>query len=271
MDLLKTSAFFIVILYFLIVLIFYALQVNLIFYPGKLSLDFPFKLGNNGEEIFLKTADEERINALFFRGSRPDVILYFHGNAGDLSGWQFVAEDFTSLGFNFMIIDYRGYGKSSGIISEQGLYHDAETSFNYLIQKGFSPENILVYGRSVGSGVAVDVASKQPCKGLILEAPYTSLSKLANEKFPLFFPSVYIKFKFDNIRKINKVKCPVVFLHGAKDSLIPVSHTEKLFEKFTGKKKKSIIAQGSHNDLNDFSEYEQFLKEVLSSFFITFP
>ncbi len=267
MSILKTSAFFIVAVYCAVILILYVLQTQLIFYPGKLLPAFTFKLGNNGEEIFLKTADGERINALFFRGSRHDVILYFHGNAGDLSGWQFVAEDFTSLGFNFMIIDYRGYGKSSGIISEQGMYHDAETAFNYLIQKGFSPENILVYGRSVGSGVAVDLASKQPCKGLILEAPYTSLIKLANEKFPFFFPSLYIKFKFDNIRKINKVKCPVIFLHGAKDSLIPVSHTETLFEKFTGKKKKIIIAQGSHNDLHTTGEYHQFLNEVLRSFF----
>ncbi len=267
MSILKTSAFFIVAVYCAVILILYVLQTKLIFYPGKLLPAFTFKLGNNGEEIFLNTTDGERINALFFRGSRHDVILYFHGNAGDLSGWQFVAEDFTSLGFNFMIIDYRGYGKSSGIISEQGLYHDAEISFNYLIQKGFLPENILVYGRSVGSGVAVDLASKQPCKGLILEAPYTSLIKLANEKFPFFFPSLYIKFKFDNIRKINKVKCPVIFLHGAKDSLIPVIHTETLFEKFTGKKKKIIIAQGSHNDLHASGEYDQFLKEILPSFF----
>jgi fermentation-respiration switch protein FrsA (DUF1100 family) len=267
MNLLKIFAVFFVIVYCGVMVILYTLQTKLIFFPGKLLPEFTFKLGNNGQEVFLNTIDGERINALFFRGSRPDVVLYFHGNAGDLSGWQFVAEDFTSPGYNFLIVDYRGYGKSSGMISEKGLYLDGEAAFNYLVENGFTPANILVYGRSIGSGVAVDLASKQPCKGLILEAPHTSLTKLADEKFPFFFPSLYLKYKFDNIRKINKVKCPVIFIHGADDSLIPASHTEKLFKKFTGRKKKIIIPQGSHNDLHAFPEYDQLLKEVLPSFF----
>jgi fermentation-respiration switch protein FrsA (DUF1100 family) len=204
---------------------------------------------------------------LFFQGTRPEVILYFHGNAGDLSGWQFVAEDFTQYGYSILIVDYRGYGKSSGTITEEGFYKDAETAYYYLInKKRFTPQTIIVYGRSIGSGIAVDLASKHRIHGLVLESPYASLAQLAKEKFPFFFPSLYLKHKFNNLEKIAQVKAPVLFIHGQKDSLIPVSHTEKLFQTCTGKKQKIIIAEGAHNDLNAYPEYHQLLKEVLPDF-----
>ena len=213
---------------------------------------------SGNEEVFIKTKDGEDINALFFPGGKQDIILYFHGNAGDLSGWQFVSEDFTAIGYNFFIVDYRGYGKSSGSITEAGLYEDAEASYQFLIrQKGFSPENIIIYGRSIGTGVAVELAKRHPTKGLILETPYSSLEKLANQKFPFLFPSLILKYRFDNIGKINLVKSPILFLHGSDDALIPVSHTEKLCNEFAGQKRKIVIKGGTHNDLNGFSEYHQ--------------
>jgi uncharacterized protein len=267
MKILKSIAWIVVIVYGIIIILLYSLQSKLIFYPGFLDRDFKFKLGPDDQEITLKTSDGQEINALFFANNSPDVILYFHGNAGDLSGWQFVAEDFTALGYNFLIIDYRGYGKSTGKLSEAGLYADADAAYHYLIQKGFAPQNILVYGRSIGSGIAVNLASKESCKGLILESPFSSLSKLANEKFPFFFPSLFLKYRFDNIHKITQVKCPVIFLHGSDDTLIPASHSHRLFEKFGGKKKLIIVDRGSHNDLHAFTQYEDFLKGVLATFF----
>ena len=267
MNVLKVIAWIIVTFYCTILVLLYALQSRLIFYPGVLKPDFRFAPGTNGEEIVLTTADGERISALFFGNRSQEVILYFHGNAGDLSGWQFVAEDFTTQGYNFMIIDYRGYGKSSGNLSENGLYLDAEAAFDFLVKEGFDPARILLYGRSIGTGVAVDLAAKRTCKGLILEAPYISLPKLANEKLPFFFPSLLLKYRFDNINKINRVKCPVIFLHGSDDTLIPPSHSAKLFEKFTGKKKLIIVDRGSHNDLSAFRQYEEFLKDDLPGFF----
>jgi uncharacterized protein len=267
MGALKIIAWIIVIGYGLILILLYTLQSRLIFYPGLLPSDFRFKPDSGAEETMLKTSDAESISALFFRNRSKDVILYFHGNAGDLSGWQFVAEDFTSLGYNFMIIDYRGYGKSSGKLSEEGLYLDAQAAYDYLIAQGFAPENILIYGRSIGSGIAVDLASSQPCKGLILESPFSSLARLANEKFPFFFPSLYLRYRFDNLGKINDVRCPVIFLHGSDDTLIPASHSESLFRRFTGKKELVIVDKGSHNDLHTFKQYEDFLQNVLGMFF----
>lgn len=265
---LKIIAITIIGLYVISTLLLYLFQTRLIFYPGRLPADFRFRTDSPSQEVFITTSDREKINALFFPGSRPDVLLYLHGNAGDLSGWQFVAEDFTPFGYNILIIDYRGYGKSSGSISEAGLYGDAEAAYKFLLEeKNFTPESIIVYGRSIGSGVAIDLASKKNCKGLVLESPFSSFSSLANEKVPLFFPSIYLKFRFNSIQKINDVRCPVIFLHGNRDTLIPISHTEKLHDRFQGKKMKVEVAQASHNDINAYQEYHHFLSEVMPVFF----
>lgn len=258
----------IIAIYSIIVVSGNMLQTNLIFYPGKLPKDYRFDLRDSNEELSLNTTDGEEINALFYPGSKKEVILYFHGNAGDLSNWQYISEDFTNLGYNFLIIDYRGYGKSSGTITEKGLYADAEAAYQFLIdEKRFRPDDIIIYGRSIGTGVAVELAIRHAVKGLILEAPYTSLKTLANEKMPFLLPSLFLRFHFDNIGKINSVKSPVLFIHGGKDTLIPPSHTDKLHEHFRGKKKKVIIQNGSHNDLNDFAGYHEALIKVIPELF----
>ena len=267
MAALKAIAWFIVIAYAIIIVLLYTLQRRLIFYPGILSRDYKFDTGENGEEIILKTSDGESISGIFYKGGVPDVIIYFHGNAGDLSGWQYVSEDFTSLGFNFLIIDYRGYGKSTGKITEKGLYRDADAAYQYLLDRGFRPENIIIYGRSIGSGIAVDLAARRNAKGLILESPFSSFATLANEKFPVFLPSLYLRFRFDNLRKIKKVSYPVIFLHGTDDELIPASHSQKLFATFNGSKEMILVDRGAHNDLHAFAQYKDFLRDVLPHFF----
>ena len=263
----KTIAFIFIIGYVIAIVLLYALQRRLIFYPGRLPSNYEFSTARYGQEVTLTTDDGERISGLFFPNRSETVILYFHGNAGDLSGWQFVSEDFAPLGFNFMIIDYRGYGKSSGSISERGLYKDADAAYHYLLEKGFSAENIIIYGRSIGSGVAVDIASRKKARGLILESPFSSFGKLANEKFPFFFPSLYLRYRFDNMQKINSVRSPVMFLHGTDDTLIPSSHSQALFDRFTGTKKMILVEKGAHNDLHAFDQYKDFLHVGLVDFF----
>lgn len=267
MHLLRVFAFVCIILYFLIAILLWLFQSRLIFHPGVLSAGYKFTAGR-AHEVFFETSDGERLNGLYFSNGGKHVILYFHGNAGNLSGWQHVAEDFASTGYDFFIIDYRGYGKSSGKITEKGLYLDAQAAYHYLIERGFTPQNILIYGRSLGSGIAVDLASKKPCQGLILESPYASFTRLANEKFPLFFPSLYLNYRFDSMAKINQVRSPVIFVHGADDTLIPAIHSSLLFERFNGKKKLIIVPHGSHNDLNAFREYDKFVRDF-PDFFLT--
>jgi uncharacterized protein len=270
MKLAKIIAAAVIAIYILVLILLYFFQTRLIFHPGKLKPDFKFKLAPDDDEVFLKTHDGTRIHGLYYHGTRPEVILYFHGNAGDLSGWQFVAEDFVSYGYHVFIIDYRGYGKSEGTISEGGFYQDADAAYQYLINtKGFAKQDVIVYGRSIGTGVAVELATKHPVNGLILEAPYTSLGALANEKLPFLFPSLYLKYSFNNEKKIGAVKCPVMLIHGGDDSLIPSSHSKKLFQQIKTQKKLTLIPRGSHNDLNSFEEYHTFLEKELPEFFST--
>jgi fermentation-respiration switch protein FrsA (DUF1100 family) len=268
MNILKVIAYCIIGLYAAVILLLYLFQRKLIFVPGKLTDSADLNLAKNQEEVYIHTQDGERIHGLFCKGTRPEVILYFHGNAGDLSGWKFVTEDFTALGYNVLIIDYRGYGKSSGAISEQGFYQDGDAAYNYLVEtKQFTPGNILLYGRSIGTGVAVNVASRHIAKGLILESPYTSLGALANEKLPFFFPSLYLQFQFDNLKKIAKVPYPVILLHGTDDELIPAAHSQRLLQAVPGKKKLILIDGGAHNDLSDFNAFKEFLQKDLQGYF----
>jgi pimeloyl-ACP methyl ester carboxylesterase len=246
----------------------YVFQTHLIFFPGKLDKDFRFIADETSQEVFLHTKDKETISGLFIQGTREDVILYFHGNAGDLSSWQYVAQDLTSFGFSFFIIDYRGYGKSSGKISEQGFYEDAWVAYEYLIEKrGFRPSQIIVYGRSIGSGVAIDLASKFDVKGLILEAPYTSLRMLAQEKAPFIFPQHWINYSFDNLKKIQNVKSAVLVIHGTDDAVIPIGHSEQLIRSISGKKLLVNIDGASHNNLNRFPDYFHAIALVVNGFF----
>jgi uncharacterized protein len=264
MNSVKTIVLVILIIYVTCIILLYLLQAKLIFFPEKLPPTF--KYTSSGTEIFLETSDHERINALFFRGTRSDVILYCHGNAGSLDNWQFVAEDFYKAGYSILIFDYRGYGKSSGRISEEGFYHDVLRCYDYL-REYFQEDEIVVYGRSIGTGVAVDLCSKTKVKGLVLEAPYTSLVNLAKEKFGLFLPGIYLKTRFNNMAKINQIECPVLLIHGTEDSLIPARESQMLFNTFNGRKKLILVKGGGHNDLSSFVEYQKIVNNELPIFF----
>lgn len=273
MIILKYIALTIIVTYVVAALLLFVFQTRLIFYPGKLSKDYKFRTVPLREEVFLQTADGETINGLFFPGEdRKRAILYFHGNAGDLSGWQFVAEDLLPSGLSIFIIDYRGYGKSTGSVSERGLYVDADAAYDYLVRdRKISPNDIVLYGRSIGSGVAVQLATQKKTAGVILESAYTSLSKLANEKVPFFFPSFYLKTKFNNIDKLNHIEAPMFFVHGSEDVLIPATHSHALYKTFSGRKSLLLIDKGQHNDLHGFNPYRHFVREIISSFFFPAP
>lgn len=267
MKALKVAAFFIV-LYAFILMATFSFQSKLIFFPEKLDHNFRYDLVNNSEEVFIKTSDGATINGIYHKGEKPTTILYFHGNAGSLKDWQYIAPDFTNLGYSLLIIDYRSFGKSTGDISEEGLYLDGKAALQFLKnQKGTAVNDIIIYGRSIGSGVATELASQYESKGLILEAPFTSLKKVANQKMPLLIPSLFLRYNFDNLRKINKVKSPILFIHGNRDDLIKPSHSEQLYNTFTGKKKRLIIPKAGHNDVNSYPEYHRALAETLTHFF----
>lgn len=241
-------------------------QRHFIFYPGHLERNYAYDLKDSCSEVFLKTPDGAEINGLFYKTSSDKVILYFHGNAGDLSSWQHVHTDIQkNCGYNFMIIDYRGYGKSTDKITEDGLYDDAQAAYSYLVLRGFKPENIIVYGRSIGTGIAAWLAAHNTVHSLVLETPYYNFGKLAHEQMPWLLPRVFLVYRFRTDKNINYVHAPVLFLHGTDDELIPTHHSQLLYDHFEGADKKLVIIPGGHhNDLKNFPEFHAALKAFLA-------
>jgi pimeloyl-ACP methyl ester carboxylesterase len=236
-----------------------------IFYPERLEKDYAYSLGPGDRELFIRTSDGESVNGLLFRspGSRG-IVLYFHGNAGSLGSWQYVSPDITSKHYDLLIIDYRGYGKSSGKISEKGFYLDAEASYEELKKLGYSDRQIVLYGRSLGTGVAVELALGKNARGLILEAPFTNLPDLASCLFPIFLPALYIPYKFDNVGKAASIRMPTLILHGDADELIPTGQSKRVFEALSGKKERVLIKDGGHNTLSEFPQYHKALEDFLA-------
>ena len=245
--------------YLVIVTIGCIAQTSMIFHPKKLDSNYHYDNEySNREEVFITTPDNEKINGLFFNAKNDNVILYFHGNSGSLDSWQYVYKNFQSLKYNFFIIDYRGYGKSSGSISEKGLYTDGQAALDYLRNKGFKKQNIIIYGRSIGTGIAVETAKNtDTLKALILETPFTSMIDLTNAKVPYLFPSIFLKYGFKNKDKINSIKSPLLVIHGTIDEVIPFKQGKELFDKYNHQKEFLKIENGNHNNLSNFPDFIQ--------------
>ncbi|RHX93168.1 alpha/beta hydrolase [Leptospira stimsonii] len=256
------------IVFFLLLFVWWN-QDKLIFFPEKLPEDYVFQFPLPFQEIELSTHDGEKSFALYFKAKNNDLnktILFFHGNAGSLRTWGGIYEDFVPLGWNILITDYRGYGKNSGSLSEKAMYQDAETWLDYTIKKLNVPrDRIIVYGRSIGTAVAIDLVSKNPDINLFLETPFTDLPSLVKNYFP-FLRSWMLRFQFDNVKKLEKINSKIRIFHGTEDEIIPYRNSQSILEKMKLQNKDVIlytIQDGTHNDLTVFPEYHQALKKSL--------
>ena len=242
----------------------YFFQEKLIFRPTTLSQDFTFNFSNPFEELFLKSEDDAVINAIHFKTENPNgVILYFHGNAGDLSRWGKITEFFVEKNYDVFVMDYRTYGKSKGALSEQALYSDAQMCYNYVISR-YSESEITVYGRSLGTGMATYLASKNNPKQLILETPFYSLNDVAKHRFSLFPTKKLLKYNFPSYKYVQDINCPISIFHGTDDGVIPYASSEKLFNSMNQKDKMFFtIENGEHNNLSEFDSYRKQIKKIL--------
>ena len=198
-------------LYSLICYLLYFFQEHLIFFPQKLAIDHTFNFDGDFEEKYFHVDEETTIHALYFFAQNPKgVILYFHGNAGSLEDWGGVADGFVKLNYDVLISDFRGFGKSTGKISELGLYQDAQMLYDVLLEN-IDASKITVLGRSLGTGVAVDLVSKNKVKRLILETPFSSFADLAQSRFKIIPVKVLLKYSFPNKDKLKKVNCDIVY------------------------------------------------------------
>jgi uncharacterized protein len=208
------------------------------------------------EEHFLITADGEKV-IVWHVPARPGhpVVLYFHGNGDFLAGFFGRFRDIIADGAGVVALSYRGYAGSSGRPSERGLLADAAAAYAFATAR-YSADRIVVWGFSLGSGVAVALAAEQPVGKLILESPYTSIVDVAASVFPIFPIRLVMRDPFHSDERIARVKAPLLFMHGARDATIPISFGERLFELAHEPKKFVRFPQGGHNDLDDYGAIE---------------
>ncbi len=239
-----------------------ALNVFAFFYAERLIfLPRPKSYEDSPEILKLTTQGGEKISALYLPNPIATyTVLYSHGNAEDLGRIRQRLEHLKNLGVSVFAYDYRGYGTSQGKPSEQNAYQDMEAAYRYLIDTlGIAPSQIILYGRSLGSGTSVEIASREPIAGLILESPFTSTFRVITRIAIVPFD------RFDNLRKIAEVRCPVLFLHGTQDRLIPFQHSEILFSQVRSPKQLVPIVGADHNDLLNIagSHYDQTIQTFL--------
>ena len=223
--------------YGLVMLFMFLFQRNLMYYP-ETAIEDPAHYGITDIQVFtLDTHDKITIEAWYRPAAKSfPTIVYFHGNAGHIGNRIEKLIHFTNAGFGMFAISYRGYGKSKGQPSESGLYEDARAAVHYATtQLGIAPEHIILYGESLGSGVATHTAKAMadagtPAGGLVLEAGYTSVARRAQELYP-FIPAYYLaRDKYHSIGKIGGIGCPLLLFHGAKDTVIPIHHGRSMLD-----------------------------------------
>lgn len=213
----------------LLMILLNANQERLIFHPEVLPEDYSFAFQEPFEERSFSPKAGIHINTLHFRTPKPKgLVLYLHGNAGSLRSWGDVAADFLRFGYDVMIPDYRGYGKSTGAISNEMMLHrDARFVYEKALQE-YQAKDIVIVGRSLGSGIASQLASKQPCRLLILETPYFNFRDLADHHYRFLPTGMILKYRFRTNQHLKKVTVPVYLFHGTKDALIPYNSSERL-------------------------------------------
>jgi pimeloyl-ACP methyl ester carboxylesterase len=251
--------------YLLLMALAYLVQERLIFKPEKLSQQFEFIYDVPFRELFFDVEPGVRINGLHFHRENPSgLILYFHGNTRSIKGWAKYAADFYRYNYDVVLVDYRGFGKSTGKRSEAGMLNDMQFVYDTLLVQ-YPEDHLILYGRSMGSGFATKLASDNRPRYLILDAPYYSFSKVVERYLP-FLPLRYLlRFKLRSDRWIRKVECPIYILHGTRDWLIPIRHSERLQRLNPSRTTLIHIEGGGHNNLPDFPEYHNFIRDILKT------
>ena len=259
----NSTIIYIVLGYLVLLVIIYLLQDRIIFKPEKLSKDFKYKYDIPFEELFFDVSKGVQINGLhFFREEPKGLILYLHGNSRSIKGWAKYARDFYRYGYDVVLVDYRGFGKSTGKRGEKDMLNDIQFVYETLRQQ-YAEDHLIIYGRSMGSGFASKIASENSPRYLILDSPYYSFLKVVG-RFTPFLPMRWLlRYHLRTDLWIKKVRCHTYIIHGTRDWLIPIRHSEEL-QKFDLNKITLIrIHGGGHNNLPSFPEYHNFIRDIL--------
>lgn len=237
---------------------------DILFYPEKLRTDYTFDFGPDCRELFIPTEDGEKLNALHFSLDNPrGCVVYAHGNAGNLASWGAVAAVFNELGYEVIIYDYRGYGKSSGEVgTEAQFYRDAECVLRRA-RMGFAEQDIILYGRSLGTAMMTHLARGSACRQLILETPFVSVPDLARTLFPMLPAGLPLDYKFDIGAMLREVNIRVDLIHGTQDEIVPYDCSVRLAQMLGDDSILHTVRGGHHNDLSMYPDYHNALTAIL--------
>jgi fermentation-respiration switch protein FrsA (DUF1100 family) len=269
----KNNALFIIVslvlgIYLALVIGLYFFQRQIIYNPSE-SMPSPMEAGVPEMQELKVTSLDGNLLKFWYRPSynNQPTIIFFHGNAGNLSDRSFKIKPYLDEGFGVLLVAYRGYGKNLGNPSEIGLYYDARAQLNYLKNLGVYPKDWILYGESLGTGVAVHMAFEMatnnkggeildPAAGLVLEAPFSSMPEIAQDHYPFIPARFMIWDQFNSISKISQIDIPVFIVHGQEDKVISFEHGKKLFQSANQPKQAKWIPLAGHNNLYDFGMAE---------------
>ena len=257
------QTFLALILVYLLILVFlYFYQRNLLYHPNENNYSGN-KLTVTVEEVNVPTADNLDLKGWFHKKdlTKYKTIIYFHGNAGTLENRIYKLNHFQNFDINFLIIAWRGFSGNQGKPTEQGLYVDGLSALNWILDQGVKEENIFIYGESLGTGIAVEIAQNRNFAGVILETPFTSMVDAAKKFYPYIPVSFLLKDKYENKKKIKNINAPILIMHGAKDTIVPFSMGQKIFELANEPKYSYFTEQDDH-----MMEYNEQLIKVLKKF-----
>lgn len=255
----------IVLIYAIIGIALFYLQDYILFHPTVIERNVPYKFDMPFEEVDLALNDTDTINMVKFftkDSVKKGVVLYFHGNKGNINRFARFVKNFTSKGYEVWVEDYPGYGKSVGNRSEKILYQQSEQIFTLAATK-FTKDSMVIYGKSLGSGIAAYLAAVKGCRQLILETPYYSITSLFDGYVPFYPNSRMIKYKIPTYEYLQDLKMPVTIFHGTDDGVINYSNAVKLKPFLKPTDRFVTIEGGSHNDLNNFPLYHKVLDSLL--------
>lgn len=248
----------------------YLVQTRVIFFPGmpgrQLAMS-PRDVNLAYEDVYAKTEDGETLHGWFIPADEARVTLLFcHGNAGNISHRLESIALFNSLGLNVLIFDYRGYGQSTGSISEQGLYHDIDATWRELTDKrGIKADKIVVFGRSLGAAVASQLATRVRPGGVILESAFASVPDMAARLYPFLPARLLARFQLSNVRHVKDIQSPLLVIHSKDDEIIPFNQGQKVFTA-AHEPKTFLRIRGSHN--GGFLYSGRFYTEGIEAFLI---
>jgi uncharacterized protein len=251
------------VIYFLLLVFLYFYQRNLLYHPNENNYSGD-KIAVDIEKVKIQTADNIELLGWYHEKNLKDykTLVYFHGNAGSLENRIHKLNHFQDMNINFLIIAWRGFNGNKGKPSEIGLYVDGKSAINWLIKKGVDEKNLILYGESLGTGVAAHLAQNKNYAGVILETPFTSMIDAAKNFYPYIPINLLLKDKFENFKKVKKINAPILVMHGEIDQIVPFSMGKKIYEIANNPKYSYFTKYDDH-----MMEYDENLVLALKSFF----